>query len=68
MIKIGDKVSLFHNIGLEGIVIAIEELKQRKWVVGGSASKSWKIRPWESSDSQGGLQDTPRGVQRVILD
>tara|TARA_Y100001973_G_C5196210_1_gene334439 strand:- start:1072 stop:1266 length:195 start_codon:yes stop_codon:yes gene_type:complete len=43
MIKVGDKVSLFHNIGKEGKVIHLVPIKIKTYFTGGSASNSWRI-------------------------
>jgi len=43
MIKNGDKVSLFHNIGKEGIVIGRKAVKSTVWHTGGSTSNTWRI-------------------------
>ena len=38
MIKIGDRVTLFHNITREGVVVALKEVATKTWFVGGVAS------------------------------
>ena len=43
MIKNGDKVSLFHNIGKVGRVIGRVPVKSKTWHTGGSTSHSWRI-------------------------
>ena len=43
MIKVGDNVSLFHNIGKEGKVINLIPIKSKSYLTGGSASNSWRI-------------------------
>ena len=43
MIKEGDKVSLFHNIGKEGRVIRLIPVKVKTYFTEGSASNSWRI-------------------------
>ena len=43
MIKDGDRVSLFHNIGKEGIVIGRKAVKSTVWHTGGSTSNTWRI-------------------------
>ncbi len=43
MIKIGDKVSLFHNIGKEGKVIKLIPIKVKTYFTDGTASNSWRI-------------------------
>ena len=34
MIKIGDRVTLFHNITREGVVVALKEVATKTWFVG----------------------------------
>ena len=34
MIKVGDRVSLFDNIGREGVVSGMERQKSNQWMVG----------------------------------
>jgi len=34
MIKVGDRVSLFENMGREGVVIGMERQKSNQWMVG----------------------------------
>jgi hypothetical protein len=43
MIKNGDKVSLFHNIGKIGRVIGRIPIKSKTWYTGGSSSHTWRI-------------------------
>ncbi len=43
MVKIGDKVSLFQDIGKEGIVQKLISVKMNKWFVGGSAGNTWRV-------------------------
>ena len=43
MIKVGDKVSLFHNIGKEGKVIKLIPIKVKTYFTDGTASNSWRI-------------------------
>ena len=43
MIKNGDRVSLFHNIGKEGVVIGRKAVKSTVWHTGGSTSNTWRI-------------------------
>lgn len=43
MIKSGDKVSLFHNIGKIGKVVGLIPIKSKTWYTNGSASHSWRI-------------------------
>ena len=37
MIKIGDRVTLFHNITREGVVVGLKEVATKTWLVGGVA-------------------------------
>jgi phenylpyruvate tautomerase PptA (4-oxalocrotonate tautomerase family) len=41
MIKIGDRVTLFTNMSLEGTVVNLEESQVETWFVGGTASKTF---------------------------
>lgn len=34
MIKVGDRVSLFENMGREGVVIGMQRQKSNQWMVG----------------------------------
>ena len=43
MIKPGDKVSLFDNIGKEGKVIKLIPVKMNTYFTGGSATNTWRI-------------------------
>jgi hypothetical protein len=43
MIKVGNRVSLFHNIGKEGNVVRLEPIKVTTSFTNGTASKSWAI-------------------------
>ena len=43
MIKNGDRVSLFHNMGKEGVVIGRRPVKSTTWHTGGSSSHTWRI-------------------------
>lgn len=43
MIKDGDKVSLFHNIGKVGVVVGRIAIKSTLWHTGGSSSHTWRI-------------------------
>ena len=43
MIKDGDKVSLFHNIGKVGVVVGRRAIKSTLWHTGGSSSHTWRI-------------------------
>ncbi len=43
MIKIGNRVSLFHNIGKEGNVIGLKPVKINTSFTNGTATNSWKV-------------------------
>ena len=43
MVKIGNRVSLFHNIGREGTVIKLTPVKIKTSFTGGTATNSWRI-------------------------
>ena len=43
MIKVGDKVSLFHDIGKNGRVLELVPKKIKTYFTGGSATNSWNI-------------------------
>lgn len=43
MIKPGDKVSLFNNIGKQGKVIDLIPIQVQTYFTGGSATNSWRI-------------------------
>ena len=43
MIKNGDRVSLFNNIGKEGKVIGLRPIKSTTWFTNGSGSNTWRI-------------------------
>jgi hypothetical protein len=38
MIKIGDRVATFENIGQEGVVVSMRQEKSNQWMVGGAMS------------------------------
>jgi hypothetical protein len=38
MIKVGDRVTLFHNITREGVVVDLKEVATKNWFIGGVAS------------------------------
>ena len=40
MIKIGDRVTLWHNLTREGVVVHLREEASKTWFVGGVASTS----------------------------
>ncbi len=62
MIKVGDKVSLFHNIGKEGKVINLIPIKTTTYFTGGSATNSWRILiEWnDGSKSEENIGDVMR--------
>ena len=43
MIKVGNRVSLFHNIGKEGNVIGLRPVRINTSFTGGTATNSWRI-------------------------
>jgi len=43
MIKVGNRVSLFHNIGKEGNVVGLEPIKVTTSFTNGTAANSWTI-------------------------
>jgi len=43
VIKHGDRVSLFHNIGKEGKVVGMKSIKSTTWFTNGTGSKTWRI-------------------------
>ena len=43
MIKVGNRVSLFHDIGREGMVINLVPVKIKTSFTEGSATNSWRI-------------------------
>ena len=43
MIKVGNRVSLFHNIGKEGNVVGLKPVMIKTSFTGGTATNSWKI-------------------------
>jgi hypothetical protein len=43
MIKSGDRVSLFHNIGKQGRVVGHRKVPTKTWFTNGSASHTWRI-------------------------
>ena len=44
MIKVGNKVSLFYNMGKEGTVIGLVPIKIKTSFTQGTATNSWKIQ------------------------
>jgi hypothetical protein len=43
MVKVGNRVSLFNNIGKEGKVIGMRKVPTKTWHTNGTASHSWSI-------------------------
>ena len=43
MVKVGNRVSLFHNIGKTGSVVKLTPVKVNTSFTGGTSSNSWKI-------------------------
>ena len=43
MVKIGNRVSLFHNIGKTGTVINLKAKKITTYFTEGSAGKTWRV-------------------------
>jgi hypothetical protein len=43
MVKVGNRVSLFHNIGKEGTVIKLTPVRVNTSFTGGTSSNSWRI-------------------------
>ena len=43
MIKIGNRVSLFNNIGKEGTVVDLKSIRITEYFTGGSGTNSWAI-------------------------
>ena len=43
MIKVGNRVSLFNNIGREGMVIDLKSIKITEYFTGGSGTNSWRV-------------------------
>jgi len=43
MIKVGNRVSLFHNIGKEGDVVHLKPIKVKTSFTNGTATNSWRI-------------------------
>jgi hypothetical protein len=43
VIKIGNRVSLFYNIGKEGTVVDLKPIKINEYFTGGSGTNSWRI-------------------------
>mgnify|MGYP001278891704 FL=1 len=62
MIKVGNRVSLFHNIGKEGSVIGMKPIRINTSFTSGSATNSWKIIvKWDDgSESMENISDVMR--------
>lgn len=43
MIKIGNRVSLFHNIGKEGNVVGLNPISIKTSFTGGTSTNSWRV-------------------------
>lgn len=43
MIKVGNRVSLFHNIGKTGTVVGLKPISIKTSFTGGTATNSWLI-------------------------
>ena len=43
MIKIGNRVSLFNNMGKEGLVVDLRSVRITEYFTGGSGTNSWRI-------------------------
>jgi len=43
MIKIGNRVSLFNNMGKEGLVVDLKSIRITEYFTGGSGTNSWRI-------------------------
>jgi hypothetical protein len=43
MIKVGDKVAPFSQMGLTGVVVDLIQEKVTTWLVGGTTSPSWVV-------------------------
>ena len=52
MIKVGDKVSLFHNIGREGVVVNVIAVKPKKIEYAVPVMNTWRIAvQWKDGSS-----------------
>ena len=52
MIKVGNRVCLFHNIGQEGKVVDLKPIKIKTSFTGGTATNSWRIVVQWDNDTQ----------------
>ena len=43
MIKIGNRVSLFNNMGKEGTVVDLRSVRITEYFTGGAGTNSWRI-------------------------
>ena len=43
MVKVGNRVSLFHNIGKEGSVVGMRKIPTKTWHTSVTASHTWRI-------------------------
>lgn len=51
MIKVGNQVSLFHNMGLVGTVIKMTKRPVKQWSTSGSPSHTWDVHiKWNNGD------------------
>lgn len=51
MIKIGNRVSLFDNIGLTGTVVNMTKRPSKQWSTSGSPSHTWDIHiKWDNGE------------------
>ena len=53
MVKVGDRVSLFQDIGKQGVVQRLISVKMKKWFVGGSAGNTWRVAILWEDGTQG---------------
>tara|TARA_Y100000310_G_C20256363_1_gene611520 strand:+ start:188 stop:385 length:198 start_codon:yes stop_codon:yes gene_type:complete len=44
MLRAGNRVSLFFNMGKKGTILSLHEVKNNTWMVGGAASPSLMAR------------------------
>ena len=53
MVKVGDKVSLFNDIGKVGTVQKLVPVKMKTWFVGGSSGNTWRVLVlWDDGTQQ----------------
>jgi len=65
MIKIGDKVAPFNNMGLTGVVVGLEQQKSKEWIVGGAISPLWLVKVQLDKDNS---EVTYRGDELMRID